>query len=641
VDEAHALLGALARELPRALLFLKSVRRAAACFGRLVACGRRARERAFKARPLLPGPRSLPNASASHTPNLPARSVELSIILPEDQEAALAAGAPEPTPRLVLRATAEAPQSLQEPIVRFVAGGGGGTGAQQLASFFQRLAATPSDKLPAAAGRVRLVRIWGDRELRARVLAAAAASEAGGGQQQPGVAEDGPPGDEAEDFLVLNALGGGAARDAALAAWKESSRKFLPWVGVAAPLGGAASGDGGDGAEQHGAGGGAPAALNPVGSAAGRAFCFLPLPVSTGLPVAVNGYFELSSNRRDVWHGGDMAGAGAARARWNEALLADAVAPAYLQLLLSAARELGPRPAFWALWPGAGSGREPWAVVPRALYRLLAQQLVLWCPSPGGLAKGSWLAPNAALLPDAAVLADPRLRDLLLACGVPLALGLAEEPCACLLKWTPGAKQVGTGDSVRACVKGFSPASTNQDLVQLVKRHITSWAALPNQSRSRRRPCAPACVRSRTRRPPRWQLRTRPRALLRTEARRTPSPEGITQPWMGHPLQRCRPPRWFSPTACQIWAFRGATTPSQEPLRSRRPLTRAPSRGSSLACGCCRWRTAACRASSPEEPPPAGGPRRRTPFLCQRTTRRGPCWRPSPACSSLPASAAP
>ena len=32
------------------------------------------------------------------------------------------------------------------------------------------------------------------------------------------------------------------------------------------------------------------------------------LPVRTGLPVHVNAYFELSSNRRDIWFGGDMAG---------------------------------------------------------------------------------------------------------------------------------------------------------------------------------------------------------------------------------------------------------------------------------------------------------------------------------------------
>jgi sacsin len=54
-------------------------------------------------------------------------------------------------------------------------------------------------------------------------------------------------------------------------------------------------------------------------SLAGRAFCFLPLPAVTSLPLHINGYFELSSNRRDVWHGADMAGAGRLRAqvRWR------------------------------------------------------------------------------------------------------------------------------------------------------------------------------------------------------------------------------------------------------------------------------------------------------------------------------------
>ena len=46
--------------------------------------------------------------------------------------------------------------------------------------------------------------------------------------------------------------------------------------------------------------------------------------------------------RRDVWHGGDMAGAGRLRAQWNEALLQLVVAPAYLDLLTAAAGMLGP-----------------------------------------------------------------------------------------------------------------------------------------------------------------------------------------------------------------------------------------------------------------------------------------------------------
>ena len=75
----------------------------------------------------------------------------------------------------------------------------------------------------------------------------------------------------------------------------------------------------------------------------GRAFCFLPLPVSTGLPVHLNGFFELSSNRRDVWAlGGGMAGVGAMRAEWNVGLIREVLAPAYLELLKMAAKQLGP-----------------------------------------------------------------------------------------------------------------------------------------------------------------------------------------------------------------------------------------------------------------------------------------------------------
>ncbi len=382
------------------------------------------------------------------------------MILPDDQEgadyssASPTAAAVEPQPRLILRASVESPQQLQAPIVQFVAGGAGGTGQQQLASFFQRLGATPADKLPAAVGRVRLLREWGETELRDRVLAAAAvmgkkaAAADGDKQQSKGqaaeelqiqdvVAGGGGSSSDDEQFLVLNALGGGAAREAALAAWKESSRKFLPWVGIAAPLGGLGENSHlGGGAIAATAGGGGTAI---AGAAAGRAFCFLPLPVPTGLPVAVNGYFELSSNRRDVWHGEDMAGAGAARARWNAALLADALGPAYLQLLLAAAREMGPTPAFFALFPGQGAP-EPWAAVPRSLYRLLGSQPLLHCPEPAP--KGAWMAPGAAVLPDESALADGKLRGLMLAVGVPLALGLREAARECVLKWTPGASKV-------------------------------------------------------------------------------------------------------------------------------------------------------------------------------------------------------
>ena len=41
--------------------------------------------------------------------------------------------------------------------------------------------------------------------------------------------------------------------------------------------------------------------------------------VSTANLHPYNSFFELSSNRRDIWHGTDMAGGGAMRVSWKEA----------------------------------------------------------------------------------------------------------------------------------------------------------------------------------------------------------------------------------------------------------------------------------------------------------------------------------
>jgi hypothetical protein len=68
----------------------------------------------------------------------------------------------------------------------------------------------------------------------------------------------------------------------------------------------------------------------------GQAFCFLPLPVRTQLPLHINAYFELSSNRRDIWRGDDTTGESKIRGQWNDMLLRDVLAPLY-GLLLSRA----------------------------------------------------------------------------------------------------------------------------------------------------------------------------------------------------------------------------------------------------------------------------------------------------------------
>jgi sacsin len=220
-------------------------------------------------------------------------------------------------PRLLYEVQLSTPAAdPRQPAISFVAGSAGS--CMNKTQFNALLARVPEAQLPSACGvlNVRLVEGAADDG------AAAAAS---------------PP---AERWLVCSAIGGGRARRMALS--DVSGRGLVPWAGVAARL----PPEGDDGAASA--------------SERGRAFCFLPLPVRTGLPVHVNAYFELSSNRRDIWFGDDMSGSGAKRSEWNVCLLEDVVAPAYARLVAEAARLLGPTPAFFALFPTGVRLREPW-----------------------------------------------------------------------------------------------------------------------------------------------------------------------------------------------------------------------------------------------------------------------------------------
>ena len=128
-------------------------------------------------------------------------------------------------------------------------------------------------------------------------------------------------------FLVSQVAAGGAAYDLAVQLSKQLSAPMVPWGAVAADI--TLNEDAGE----HGEG-------------QGKAFCFLPLPSPTGLPCHINGFFELSSNRRDIWHGSDLAGAGAQRANWNLVLLEQAIAPAYAAMIEEARVLIGPGAAY-------------------------------------------------------------------------------------------------------------------------------------------------------------------------------------------------------------------------------------------------------------------------------------------------------
>ena len=83
----------------------------------------------------------------------------------------------------------------------------------------------------------------------------------------------------------------------------------------------------------------------------GTVFCFLPLPVHSGLPVHINGAFAVASSRRHLKQKteDDKACVGV---EWNNVLLTDSVCAAYLDLL----EDMKPAAAmysFYSLWPKA------------------------------------------------------------------------------------------------------------------------------------------------------------------------------------------------------------------------------------------------------------------------------------------------
>jgi hypothetical protein len=111
----------------------------------------------------------------------------------------------------------------------------------------------------------------------------------------------------------------------------------------------------------------------------------------------VNGYFELSANRRDLWSGKDADGEGRVRAQWNHLLLEDVIAPSYARLLRDSCKLLGPEHCrdFYRLWPGKAVN-QPWDILVKALVGFVKDLEVLYSPVDGG----KWVSPKSAVLID-------------------------------------------------------------------------------------------------------------------------------------------------------------------------------------------------------------------------------------------------
>ncbi|KAJ1427629.1 Sacsin [Sesbania bispinosa] len=247
------------------------------------------------------------------------------------------------------------------------------------------------------------------------------------------ITEQSTSGHNSHYWITTECLGGGKTQKDTSEASNSNCHNFVPWACVAAylnsvKLGGdlVCSSDVEDDCLvspdlfQI-----ASLPTRPLENFEGRAFCFLPLPISTGLPAHVNAYFELSSNRRDIWFGSDMTGGGRKkRSDWNIYLLENVVAPAYGRLLEKVASEIGPCNLFFSLWPTT-LGLEPWASVVRKFYQFVAEfnLRVLYTDARGG----QWISTKHAIFPD---FTFPKATELIKA--------LSEWQHASQVSWTPG-----------------------------------------------------------------------------------------------------------------------------------------------------------------------------------------------------------
>ncbi|KAM8856675.1 sacsin [Spinachia spinachia] len=69
--------------------------------------------------------------------------------------------------------------------------------------------------------------------------------------------------------------------------------------------------------------------VSSLGNFIGQAFCSLPLPGETGLPVHINANFEVDSSRKNLWKEDGQS----TKSNWNESLRQNVIAPLYGDLL--------------------------------------------------------------------------------------------------------------------------------------------------------------------------------------------------------------------------------------------------------------------------------------------------------------------
>ena len=157
------------------------------------------------------------------------------------------------------------------------------------------------------------------------------------------------------------------------------------------------------------------------GHTEGRAFCFLPLPSKTYLPVNIHGYFAISDNRRSIeWPSSDNK---SEKAVWNKMLLSRHIAPLYSMVIGCRSRLIKytntPLPINggcidmtdpYTAWPLTTEvkNREIWSELVKPVVTECLNYAVFWS------AIGTWVTLDQALfVPKGAVIPNKAIEILL------------------------------------------------------------------------------------------------------------------------------------------------------------------------------------------------------------------------------------
>jgi len=128
----------------------------------------------------------------------------------------------------------------------------------------------------------------------------------------------------------------------------------------------------------------------------GRSYCFLPLPQETGLPVHINGFFDLDSSRREMTSDDALTGRDKERVQWNQLLVRQVLSHAYANLLVSLVKDIGESEPerFYGFFPTQNMGKAL-AELPNGVMYLIYSKRVIRAALEGEDSGTRWAMPKA------------------------------------------------------------------------------------------------------------------------------------------------------------------------------------------------------------------------------------------------------